>query len=127
MPPTEEMTRTANFIEFSSRLGIADNTTVVNSTDDAISLVTHVIFPDGNGGIMPNVHKGWTENQVKRVRFQLMEFVVNYRSPIVGVVVQNSMQSYICGLQRLVFKNGAMVWNLQLVPYLTVHMKGSWQ
>lgn len=58
------------------------------------------VFPDCNYSHIPAHHTAWTTQQLKTVRFHLIEFAVNYRSKSGEEVKPITMRGYILGLQR---------------------------
>ena len=58
------------------------------------------VFPNGEHGHLPNGHTDWTAQQLETVRYNLIEFSVNYRSTSGEEVKATTMKGYILGLQR---------------------------
>ena len=69
--------------------------------DESVGIAKGVLFPDVNVSVFPNGYEDWTPAQLKRIRFFLIEFTVNYRSEkSKSAVKPSNMKGYILGIQR---------------------------
>ena len=77
-----------------------DDPTSPADTATQLHTVKKLLFTDHRGSVLPNGFENWCANQLKRIRFFLIEFAVNYRSEKETQEVRPStMKGYILGIQ----------------------------
>ena len=80
-------------------------------TEQLLSATRCILFPDENGSHLPAGYRDWSENQLKVVRFYLIEFVANYKNLKTGDdIVPTTLKTYMLGIQR----GFSCVWDYDL-------------
>lgn len=59
-----------------------------------------MLFSDVHGSLLPEGFNSWTEEQLKTIRYHLIEFVTNYRTEGGKEVTPNTMRCHLSGVKR---------------------------
>lgn len=89
------------FADTNSLTKLDDDPTSTASTAAQLLMVKQLLFTDHQGLVLPNGFDSWSSDKLKRIRFFLIEFAVNYRSEKETQEVRPStMKGYILEIQR---------------------------
>lgn len=85
-----------NWLEYANRMKIDHRSTI----EDSIDLVKNILFTNKEGNLFPKGYTEWSDEDLKKIQYYLMEFAVRYRKEDGGEVTPPTMKGYIAGLQR---------------------------